>query len=126
MARTFPEKASAFSPGHLLILAFKREATLEVWASDGEAQNYLLLKLFRICASSGEWGPKRRYGDGQVPEGFFEIDQFDPESAFYPSLWVSYRNRSDRVHGSRANPGGDIYVHGNCVTIGCRRSRTTE
>ena len=64
----FQKRHLHFPPGHLLILACKREATLEVWASDGEAQNYLLLKPFRICASSGALGPKRRYREGQVPE----------------------------------------------------------
>jgi murein L,D-transpeptidase YafK len=35
------------------------------------------------------------------------------------SLHVSYPNESDRTLGSRTNPGGDIFLHGNCVTIGC-------
>lgn len=117
--RLFQEKNLHFPPHRLLLLAFKREALLEVWASDGKAQSYTLLKTFRICATSGELGPKRRYGDGQVPEGFYEINQFNPESNFYLSLRVSYPNRSDRVLGSHTNLGGDIYVHGNCVTIGC-------
>jgi murein L,D-transpeptidase YafK len=32
---------------------------------------------------------------------------------------VSYPNASDRVLGRRGSLGGDIYVHGSCVTIGC-------
>ena len=92
---------------------------LEVWAADRANQPYTLLKTFRICATSGELGPRRRYGDGQVPEGFYLIDQFNPESNYYLSLHVSYPNSSDRILGSHSNPGGDIFVHGNCVTIGC-------
>lgn len=34
-------------------------------------------------------------------------------------LHVSHPNESDRILGSRTNPGGDIFLHGNCVTIGC-------
>ncbi len=92
---------------------------LEVWVSSSTTQNYTLLKTFRICSSSGELGPKRRNGDSQVPEGFYEIDHFNPESAYYLSLHVSYANASDRVLASHSNPGGDIFVHGSCVTIGC-------
>jgi len=28
-------------------------------------------------------------------------------------------NEADRILGSRQNPGSDIFLHGNCVTIGC-------
>jgi murein L,D-transpeptidase YafK len=34
-------------------------------------------------------------------------------------MHVSYPNAADRILGSRTNPGGDIFLHGNCVTIGC-------
>ncbi len=54
-----------------------------------------------------------------MPEGFYELDWFNPQSNFYLSLHVSYPNESDRILGSRQNPGGDIFLHGNCVTIGC-------
>jgi murein L,D-transpeptidase YafK len=108
-----------FPPQRLLLLAFKREAVLEVWSSDGDSQKYVVVKSFHICASSGQAGPKRRVGDGQVPEGFYEIDRFNPQSNFYLSLHVSYPDTSDRILGARGNLGGDIFVHGNCVTIGC-------
>ena len=32
---------------------------------------------------------------------------------------VDYPNQSDRILGHLGNLGGDIYVHGECVTIGC-------
>jgi murein L,D-transpeptidase YafK len=115
----FAQKKLQYPPQRILLRAFKREAALEVWVSDADAQSYTLLKSFRICSSSGQLGPKRRYGDAQVPEGFYEIDHFNPESAYYLSLHVSYPNSSDRILGSRSNPGGDIFVHGYCVTIGC-------
>jgi len=115
----FSQKHLKYPPRRLLFIAYKRDAALEVWAADQPSQPYVLLKTFRICATSGQLGPKRRYGDGQVPEGFYLIDQFNPESNYYLSLHVSYPNSSDRILGSHSNPGGDIMVHGNCVTIGC-------
>jgi murein L,D-transpeptidase YafK len=78
-----------------------------------------LLKIYPICATSGNLGPKRRFGDEQVPEGFYELDWFHPQRNFYLRLHVSHPNESDRILGSRTNPGGDIFLHGNCVTIGC-------
>jgi murein L,D-transpeptidase YafK len=115
----FVAKSLRFPPERLLLQAFKREAVLEVWASDNAASSFTCVKSFRICASSGQLGPKRRYGDQQVPEGFYEIGQFNPESAVLLSLHVSYPNPSDGILGSAGNLGGDIFVHGNCVTIGC-------
>src|SRR5690606_17823468 len=47
------------------------------------------------------------------------INHFNPVSNFYLSLGVSYPNASDRILSDRAAPGGAIYVHGNCVTLGC-------
>jgi murein L,D-transpeptidase YafK len=72
-----------------------------------------------LCATSGVLGPKRKFGDAQVPEGFYELDWFNPQSNFFLSLHISYPNSADRILGSYANPGGDIFLHGNCVTIGC-------
>jgi len=43
------------------------------------------------------WVQKRRFGDEQVPEGFYELDWFNPQSNFYLSLNVSYPNAADRV-----------------------------
>jgi murein L,D-transpeptidase YafK len=64
-------------------------------------------------------GPKRRFGDEQVPEGFYDLDWFNPQSNFFLSLHISYPNASDRILGSHQNPGGDIFLHGNCASIGC-------
>ena len=35
------------------------------------------------------------------------------------SLGINYPNPSDRILGSKTNLGGDIFIHGNCVTVGC-------
>jgi murein L,D-transpeptidase YafK len=64
-------------------------------------------------------GPKREEGDYQVPEGFYYIDRFNPASSYYLSLGINYPNLSDRRKSTATNPGGDIFIHGSCVTIGC-------
>ena len=47
------------------------------------------------------------------------MDWFNPQSNFFLSLHISYPNASDRILGSHQNPGGDIFLHGNCASIGC-------
>jgi murein L,D-transpeptidase YafK len=54
-----------------------------------------------------------------VPEGFYHISDFNPRSNFYLSLGISYPNRSDLIRKTGGDPGGAIYIHGDCVTIGC-------
>ncbi|MBL7891277.1 MAG: hypothetical protein JNL63_01500, partial [Bacteroidia bacterium] len=75
----------------LFIRAFKREAELEVWARSNKAQ-YKLVETYAICSSSGELGPKRRQGDGQVPEGFYHVSVFNPTSSYHLSLGINYPN----------------------------------
>jgi murein L,D-transpeptidase YafK len=75
-----------------------------------------LVRTYPICASSGTLGEKTRAGDGQVPEGFYEISGLNPASNFLLSLRVSYPNQRDR---RLRHTGGDIFIHGSCVTIGC-------
>jgi len=54
-----------------------------------------------------------------VPEGFYIVDRFNPASNFHLSLGINYPNHSDRILKDRPDAGGDIFIHGNCVTIGC-------
>jgi murein L,D-transpeptidase YafK len=108
----------SYPPKAILLRAFKQEGELELWV-ENPTRTYVLVKKYSICATSGTLGPKRRFGDVQVPEGFYELDWFNPQSNFYLSLHVSYPNAADRILGSKQNLGGDIFLHGNCVTIGC-------
>jgi len=103
----------------IFIRVFKQEAKLEVWAKSKNATQYKLVETYAICQSSGVLGPKRKQGDGQVPEGFYQVKSFNPQSKFYLALGVSYPNKSDLIKGDQTDPGGDIMIHGNCVTIGC-------
>ena len=114
-------KDKALTADHLwlYIRAFKHEDLLEIWARNKNDSTYILLKSYDVCNKSGGLGPKRRQGDLQVPEGFYHIDRFNPASNFYLSLGINYPNESDKILSDDVNPGGDIFIHGNCVTIGC-------
>lgn len=115
----FQQKKIPFPPARIFLRAFKLEQSLELWVSRTTNGEFEFLKEYRFCSSSGTLGPKRQQGDGQIPEGFYHIDRFNPMSNFHLSLGVNYPNQSDRILGGRGNLGGDIFIHGNCVTIGC-------
>jgi len=103
----------------LYIRAFKQEDEIELWGKNRQDSTYQLIETFEVCSKSGILGPKREEGDYQVPEGFYHIDRFNPYSTFYLSLGINYPNRSDRILGNESALGGDIFIHGECVTIGC-------
>lgn len=103
----------------IYLRSFKAENEMEVWVKDHGVDTYRLFKLYKVCALSGDLGPKRKEGDLQVPEGLYFITHFNPTSEYHLSLLVSYPNYSDRIKGHKTTPGGDIYIHGGCVTVGC-------
>lgn len=103
----------------LFLRAFKAEGKLEVWAKNKADSTFALLTEYTICKKSGKAGPKRKEGDKQVPEGFYHITMFNPNSKFYLSLGLNYPNQSDRILGDPVAPGFDIFIHGDCVTVGC-------
>jgi murein L,D-transpeptidase YafK len=116
------EGAGVAHPKALLLRVFKAEGVLEMWAAAGPESPFVHLGDHRVCASSGGPGPKARTGDGQVPEGLYRITTLNPWSRFHLSLRVDYPNAADRAR----NPGvpvgalgGEIFIHGDCVTIGC-------
>ncbi len=99
--------------------AFKEEQSFEIWAKNSYQETYRLIKTIPFCTLSGTVGPKRKQGDRQIPEGFYKIAVFNPQSDYYLSLGINYPNKSDSVLGERGNLGGDIYIHGGCESIGC-------
>ena len=103
----------------VFLRAMKREGEIELWAGNGTGEGMRLVKTFPILAQSGGPGPKRREGDMQVPEGFYQVDRFNPRSNFHLSLGVNYPNASDRMLADPAAPGFDIFIHGGKVSIGC-------
>lgn len=103
----------------LFLRVFKHERLLEVWGKEKKQEQFTLLKQYDFCETSGNLGPKRQMGDGQIPEGCYIIDRFNPVSNFHLSLGINYPNASDRILGAQGRLGNDIFIHGNCVTIGC-------
>lgn len=104
---------------NLFIRAFKKEKILEVWIKEKGKTKYSLLTTYNFCTISGTLGPKRREGDLQIPEGVYHINHFNPQSNFHLSLGLNYPNASDKILSDKQKPGGEIYIHGNCVTVGC-------
>ncbi len=117
MRASFARSGATYPPRAIFVRVFKRDRVLELWAA-GAGERYVLVKSYPICASSGDLGPKRRMGDGQVPEGFYRVNHFNPASAYHLSLGLDYPNAADR-HAAPVRAGGSIYIHGDCVTIGC-------
>jgi murein L,D-transpeptidase YafK len=107
----------SYPPKAIYLRAIKDERLLEVWISE-DGSKFSLFRSYPIVAMSGTLGPKRREGDRQVPEGFYQIDRFNPRSAYHLSLGINYPNQRDRAMGE-AKPGGDIFIHGSNVSIGC-------
>lgn len=119
--RLFERQGIPYPAALIYIRIFKREHQLELWARALDRPRYRLVKTYDICALAGELGPKRRQGDEQTPEGFYEIDAFNPASQYHLSLHVSYPNAADvrsRGPGIRSL-GGEIFIHGGCRTAGC-------
>lgn len=108
-----------YPPKQIFFRAFKSLRILQVWGSDGPKKRFRLIQTYDIAAMSGELGPKRKEGDLQVPEGIYYIDRFNPQSRFRLSLGLNYPNAADRKFADRERPGGDIFIHGNQVSIGC-------
>lgn len=119
LSKLFKERGLKYPSKDIYLRSFKASNDMELWARDSDTAEYKLVKNYRICALSGILGPKRYEGDRQVPEGLYFIDDFNPKSDFYLSMLINYPNYSDMVLGNKEKPGGDIYIHGGCVTVGC-------
>lgn len=104
---------------NILITAYKQEDILEIYAKNKNDKTYKKIAEYKIAAKSGILGPKRMEGDLQVPEGFYYIDRFNPASSYYLSLGINYPNESDKKKSNASRLGGDIFIHGANVTIGC-------
>jgi murein L,D-transpeptidase YafK len=115
----FQTKSINYDGFELFIRGLKKERKLETWVKEKGKDAYVLLITYDFCSTSGELGPKRKEGDLQIPEGIYHINHFNPQSNFYLSLGVSYPNKSDNILSDKKKPGGAIYIHGNCVTVGC-------
>lgn len=115
----FVQQGLQWPPKQMYVRSFKYDSQLEVWIRNDSKEQFKLFKTYKVCALSGSLGPKRVEGDYQVPEGFYYINEFKPKSEFHLALGLNYPNASDELLSDSLKPGGDIYIHGNCVTVGC-------
>jgi hypothetical protein len=105
----------------LWLVAIKDAGTLELFGEDVSGRR-VRVRAWRVLAASGKSGPKLREGDHQVPEGIYRIKHLNPNSAFHLSLKLDYPNVADRARAAqdgRQNLGGDIFIHGKDVSVGC-------
>lgn len=119
LKKQFKEAGLAWPAKQLYLRSFKQDSQLEVWVRNNKNEQFILFKTYKICALSGSLGPKRKEGDYQVPEGFYYVNELNPNSKFHLSLGLNYPNAADRVNSKVTNPGGEIYIHGTCSTVGC-------
>jgi murein L,D-transpeptidase YafK len=119
LQKQFEAKKLTWPAKYVYIRSFKYDSQMEVWVKDKLSDPFKLFKTYKVCALAGTLGPKRMEGDYQVPEGFYYIKEFNPNSNFYLSLGINYPNASDRILSDSLRPGSDIYIHGSCVTVGC-------
>ncbi len=118
LTEKFRAAAVPYPSSEIFFRWLKREAVLELWARN-DAGPFRHVADYPILSSSGRPGPKRKEGDKQVPEGFYIIDRFNPESLYHLSLGLNYPNDADRVHADPEQPGSDIFIHGSDGSSGC-------
>jgi murein L,D-transpeptidase YafK len=136
------EAGVAYPPSCVLLRVFKRERECEVWAG-GNSGPLKPVKTLRVCAFDNNPGPKLVQGDGKTPEGFYSSNELYGSSYWFmwmrltqksideagaPNdgssfrLCINYPNPSDVNRTRRlrlSNTGGEICIHGNCVSAGC-------
>ncbi len=119
LRRQFEKANLQWPPKQVFLRSFKYDSQLEVWVRNSNKESFKLFKTYKVCALSGALGPKRIEGDYQVPEGFYAINEFNPKSMYHLSLGINYPNSSDALLSDSTRPGREIYIHGNCITVGC-------
>jgi murein L,D-transpeptidase YafK len=105
-------------PAHFRI--YKESSEFEVWMLKDTA--WVLVQTMPICKWSGQLGPKLKEGDGQSPEGFYEVTTkaLNPNSNYHLSFNLAFPNAYDVSHG---RTGSFLMVHGSCVSVGCYAMR---
>jgi murein L,D-transpeptidase YafK len=99
----------ASDPGPVdLIRVYKRNHWMAVY------RNGQIVREFFVSLGRGGLGPKRKWGDGRVPEGVYPITRHNPRSAYHLSLRIGYPTAQQVAAAQEAglNAGGDIMIHG--------------
>ena len=95
LRRAAASRGIAYPPPALTLVGYKRENVLEIWAH--APAGWIVYRSYPVLAASGGPGPKLREG----------VD--------YPNAFDLARGKED----GRSALGGDIYIHGKAVSIGC-------
>ncbi|MCP4503504.1 MAG: L,D-transpeptidase family protein [Deltaproteobacteria bacterium] len=123
LRKRFHDAGVSYPARVLHLRAFKKEGEVELWAGNQKSKGLKKVHTFKVCAASGLLGEKTEQGDFQVPEGFYVVNRYNAWSSYHLSLGIDYPNRSDRLRRKNRKQttslGGDIFIHGDCVTIGC-------
>jgi murein L,D-transpeptidase YafK len=141
-------KGVAYPPSAVVLRIFKKERELEIWAKNDGQEKMALVGTIPICAMDFTPGPKVIEGDGRTPEGFYhpevaygsrhywmwmDLDDVDAQgetgrgSSF--KMCTEYPNAVDRKRtkdARHAKTGGEICLHGNCVSAGCPSFRNRD
>ena len=104
---------------YVMFKIYKYEKIMRVYVRPKTGHEWSLFSAYPFCALSGTLGPKEREWDGQVPEGYYYVNDYNPYSSFLLSLGVSYPNAADKIKFPADKKGDGIYIHGGCATIGC-------
>ena len=120
LAPHFTKAGVAYPPKKVAFVILKSEKRFELYGSNGNQMRFI--RAYPVLAASGKLGPKLREGDRQIPEGIYEIESLNPNSAYHVSLRLNYPNAFDRAQAAkdgRTNLGSDIMIHGKSVSVGC-------
>ncbi len=106
-------------PDEVYLRVSKYHATMVVHARyrSGETKSDVVVDTIPVCNMDFNQGTKHCQGDGKTPEGIYRVVEFNPSSKYYLSMKIDYPHREEITE--ECNPGGDIYIHGTCASIGC-------
>lgn len=90
------------------IVVYKSKHELQAW-SNGQ-----LIVTYRVAIGRNPVGDKEFEGDYKTPEGFYTINDKNPNSAWHKNLGISYPNKQDIAEAKRLgkSAGGNIKIHG--------------
>ncbi|MCX7728787.1 MAG: hypothetical protein N2203_04880 [Bacteroidia bacterium] len=100
----------------MYIRVFKYESMMEIWMKNMGEVKYRLFKTMPLCATSGKLGTKKYNKDGQIPEGFYEIINFNPKDKYkYLALKINFPNPIDQKIAEEPITT-NVFIHGTCET----------
>lgn len=112
-----PEKSIPPNAKITKVLVLKSQRKLILFENEKE------VKTYKVSLGFQPLGHKQFEGDGKTPEGFYTINDKNPNSAYHLNLGLSYPNEKERAFAKskNKNAGGDIKIHGlknNTLNVG--------